>query len=321
MPPRSYEACAYISVTSHCNNDCVFCGLKDYGIDYLTPLHEIREQLRVFRENGVGRIIFTGGEPTLHPDFLAIIAAAKEAGFTNIGFFTNARRIRDKAHVEELQAAGLNAVMASLHGLTAAVHDATVKAKGAHAQTVHGIKTLADSGVRLVVNTPVSSLNVAEIPAMFDFVSALGENVHRWQLSNIFPTSVVMNNPSIQPDYAVAQQAVFSVMNRAVTGRLRCVTQEFPLCVIFPWLNESRDLSDERTQMICRRDVRGDYRRYKPWSSPYKTKLPSCAPCGMRSVCAGVPLCYLMSHRDLSIFRPLEYLTPESWRRQMGIAE
>lgn len=321
MAAHSFEPCAYISVTSHCNNDCVFCGLKDYGIDYLVPLSEIREQLAVFLERGVRRIIFTGGEPTLHPDFVEIIRAARDAGFTNIGFFTNARRIKNAAYIAELKDAGLNAVMASLHGRTAEAHDATVKCQGAYAQTVNGLKVLSDSGVRLVVNTPVSSLNVGEITAMFDFVSDLGPSVHRWQLSNIFPTSVVMSNPGLQPDYAVAREAVFEVMNRALSGHLRCVTQEFPLCVIFPWLNESRDLSDERTQMICRKDVRGDYRRYKPWTSPYKTKLASCGPCGMRSVCAGVPLCYLMSHRDLSIFRPLEYLTPESWRRQMGIAD
>ena len=28
-----------------------------------------------------------------------------------------------------------------------------------------------------------------------------------------------------------------------------------------------------------------------------------------------------MSHHDLSIFRPLEYLSPQSWRQQMGIVE
>ena len=99
MSQPKVEPCAYISVTSHCNNDCVFCGLKKYKINYLVPLDEIREQMRVFYEQGVRRIVFTGGEPTLHPDILDIIASAREAGFAVISIFTNARRINATAYM------------------------------------------------------------------------------------------------------------------------------------------------------------------------------------------------------------------------------
>lgn len=321
MPLHSAEPCAYISVSSRCNNDCLFCGLKKYGIDYRVPLAEIREQLGVFHAQGARRVVFTGGEPTLHPDLLEAIRAARDIGFTSVSIFTNARRLGAAVSVAALAEAGLTAAMASLHGHTAATHDATVKSPGAHAQTTRGIAALAASGLRLVINTPITSLNLAEILDMYDRIAALPGQVHRWQLSNIFPTSVVMDNPDLQPDYADVQPVVFTVMERALTGPVRVVTQELPLCVIFPWLGETRDLSDARTQMLCRRDVRGDYRSYRPWSSPYKTKLPTCAPCGMREVCGGIPLCYLSSHRDLSVFRPLEYLSPDTWRAQMGLAE
>lgn len=321
MPSPAFEPSAYISVSSRCNNDCVFCGLKEYGIDYVVPLHEVQEQLKVFFKNGMRRIVFTGGEPTIHPEILDIVGEAKSQGFTSISLFTNARRFKSQGVAKAFKDAGLDSVMGSLHGRTAETHDAGVRSKGAFEQTVQGLRALAESGIRLVVNTPVTETNIAEIVPMYELVSSLNGQVSRWQLSNLFPTAVVMSNPSLQPDYELAREVVYQVMERAVSGSVRCVTQEFPLCVVFPWLNETRDLSDQRTQMICRRDLKGDYRRYKPWSSPYKAKLPSCAPCGMREVCAGVPLCYLMSHRNLSIFQPLEHLTPETWRRQMGIAD
>jgi MoaA/NifB/PqqE/SkfB family radical SAM enzyme len=321
MPHATFEPSAYISVSSRCNNDCVFCGLKEYGIDYVVPPQEIQEQLAVFYENGMRRIVFTGGEPTIHPQILDIVNAARSMGFTSVSLFTNARRFKSPGLAQAFKDAGLDSVMASLHGRTAETHDAGVRSKGAFEQTVQGLHALANSGIRLVVNTPVTEINLAEITSMYDLIAGLNGRVSRWQLSNIFPTAVVMNNPGLQPDYALVREIIYRIMERAVGGELRCVTQEFPLCIVFPWLNETRDLSDQRTQMICRRDLKGDYRRYRPWSSPYKTKLPSCAPCGMREVCGGVSLCYLMSHRDLSIFRPLEHLTPESWRRQMGVAD
>ncbi len=319
MTASKYETCGYISATSYCNNDCVFCGLKEYGIQYQVPLEEVREQLRLIYEAPARRIIFTGGEPTIHPQIVDLIRFAREMGYEKIGIFTNARRIQDPALLRDLLDAGLNSAMVSLHGRTADVHDRTVRTPGAFKQTIKSLEILSGANIHLVVNTPITSINIDEIFSMYDFISSFGDPVKRWQLSNIFPTSVVMNNPDLHPSYESIQKAVFAVMMRSQTGNLHCVTQEIPLCIVFPWLNETRDLSDERKQMICRRDIMGDYRQYRPWTSPYKTMLPSCVRCGMRERCNGVPLCYLMSHRDLSIFRPLEYLTDESWRRQMGI--
>jgi sulfatase maturation enzyme AslB (radical SAM superfamily) len=320
MAGHEFETCGYISVTSYCNNDCVFCGLKEYGIRYQIPLHEVQEQLKLIRQHGAKRIVFTGGEPTIHPEIAQIIESAAKAGYGHIGVFTNGRNIKNSAFIKTLMDAGLDSAMVSLHGMNSETHDETVRSKGAHEQTMHGLRVLSDAGVNLVINTPITSLNLGEIVPMYDFISAFGDSVRRWQLSNLFPTAVVMSRPDLHPDYESIQEAIFEVLMRSQTGPLKCVTQEIPLCIVFPWLDETRDLSDERKQMICRRDIEGDYRQYRPWTSPYKTMLPTCAPCGMRSRCNGIPLCYLMSHRDLSIFRPLEYLSDESWRRQMGIA-
>lgn len=320
MPRSNIEPSGYISILSHCNNHCVFCGLKDYRISYQLALEEVQGQLRHLYEQGAHRMVFTGGEPSLHPDLVQIVRSAAKTGYKNISIFTNARRMKDPDLAKALVDAGLNSAMVSLHGRSAETHDRTVRCPGAFEETLRGLKNLAKSDLHLVINTPVTSINLPEIVSMYDFLTALGEQVRRWQLSNIFPTAVVMNQPDLHPDYREIRDAVFQVMALSQTGPMHCVTQEFPLCVVFPWLDETRELSDEKTQMICRRDTQGDYRSYRPWSSPYKFLLPTCDRCGMQERCSKIPLCYLLSHRDLSIFRPLEYLSPESWREQMGIA-
>jgi pyruvate-formate lyase-activating enzyme len=293
--------------------------LKEYGITYQVPLDEVRGQLKHLHDHGARRVVFTGGEPSIHPDLVEIVHSAREIGYGNISIFTNARRMRDAELVGALIDAGLNTAMVSVHGRTSGAHDKTVRAMGAFDETIRGLSNLAKTGIYLVINTPITALNLSEIVSMYDFLAAIGGRVRRWQLSNIYPTAVMMNHPELHPGYESIQKIVFEVMARSRNGPLRCVTQEIPLCVVFPWLSESRELSDEKIQMICRRDRLGDYRRYRPWKSPYKSLLPTCEPCGMRNECGKIPLCYLMSHRDLSIFKPLEYLSAESWRRQMGI--
>jgi len=320
MAVSNVEPIAYISSTSLCNNDCVFCGLKKYNIRYQIPLEEIRQQLQHLQEYGAQRIVFTGGEPTIHPDIVEIIRSAKEIGYDSVSIFTNGRRVKDIDLLRELVEAGLKSVMVSLHGRTAQTHDQTVQRPGAFEETMGGIRMMSEINLPMVINTPVTAINLGEIASMYDMLAPLGEKVRRWQLSNLFPTSVVMNRPELHPAYEEIQEVIFEIMARAQTGHLRCVTQEFPLCVVFPWLNESRELSDDRKQLICRKDIQGDYRQYRPWTNLYKSKLPTCEPCGMRKRCGGIPLCYLMSHRDLSIFRPLEFISDESWRRQMGLS-
>jgi len=119
-----------IHVTYHCDDACVFCSEEKrmawYGPD-AERTEFLEELLARAAARGVRHVNFTGGEPTLHPEFVRLAATAKQLGLTTyVG--TNGTML---AREDFARAAAplLDEVSLSLHGPDAAVHDAmTVRA-------------------------------------------------------------------------------------------------------------------------------------------------------------------------------------------------
>jgi GTP 3',8-cyclase / cyclic pyranopterin monophosphate synthase len=85
-----------ISLTERCNLRCTYC-MPDEGVK-LTPKEdlltadEIQRLLRLFVNEGVTRVRFTGGEPLLRHDLLDIVSAADSLrgdGLSEIAMTTN----------------------------------------------------------------------------------------------------------------------------------------------------------------------------------------------------------------------------------------
>ncbi len=91
-----------IELTNICNLHCSYC-LRDDEALYQTrarffPIELLRRILRDARESaGVSFVSFTGGEPTLHPQFSEILKTVGEEGM-RAGFVTNAISIVSGRH-------------------------------------------------------------------------------------------------------------------------------------------------------------------------------------------------------------------------------
>lgn len=90
-----------IGLTSRCNIRCKYClPAGPQGVITQATFGELTEVLRAAYEVGIRRVHYTGGEPTVRSDFLDILAAAKDIGFTQQIVTTNGyrlHRIIDKA--------------------------------------------------------------------------------------------------------------------------------------------------------------------------------------------------------------------------------
>jgi molybdenum cofactor biosynthesis enzyme MoaA len=76
-------------ITYHCPEKCVFCSEEHRMNAYNAfPVTFARAAtvLRLEAERGVESVHFTGGEPTIHPQFVEILALAKKLNMrTSIG--------------------------------------------------------------------------------------------------------------------------------------------------------------------------------------------------------------------------------------------
>ena len=121
MPLDSYGRDIHylrISLTDKCNMRCVYCMSEDMVFqpnEKLMTTAEILRLVNIFARLGVDKIRLTGGEPTVHPDLLAIVGGIRAAGITRISMTTNGLRLTELA--VPLKRAGMERVNISVDTL------------------------------------------------------------------------------------------------------------------------------------------------------------------------------------------------------------
>ncbi len=104
-PEHKQHTClALIEVNSACNLDCPIC-FADASPAYDLTLAEVESMLdRLIELEGNPEVVqFSGGEPTIHPQILEMVAAAQKRGIPNVMINTNGLRIaNDDDFVAEL---------------------------------------------------------------------------------------------------------------------------------------------------------------------------------------------------------------------------
>ena len=183
-----------LKVGFSCNNRCTFCVQGDkrerHG-DRSTA--ELLATLEASRGRCSG-VVLTGGEVTIRPDVVQLVAAARDLGYATIQVQTNGRMLSSAAFLDALIDAGVTEVSPALHGPDAATHDELTRAPRSFVQTVRGVRLARERGLPVLINSVIVRRNHRLLPAMarlfvaldvqqfqFAFVHALGEAGQRFE--------------------------------------------------------------------------------------------------------------------------------------------
>src|ERR1700736_3212739 len=106
---------AQLVVTRRCNLTCGYCNEYD---DHSPPIPfaTLDRRLQKLHELRTWVVCLTGGEPTLHPELIRIVARMRELGFRRRQLITNGYLLTPKL-VEALNAAGLTDLQISVDGV------------------------------------------------------------------------------------------------------------------------------------------------------------------------------------------------------------
>lgn len=163
-------------VTDRCQLDCHHCLRDPAQKPKDLEVELIRRTLAEGKARyGANHAAFSGGEPTLHPQFSSIVDAAVDLGFT-WHMVSNGRKFADVVAMLDARPArraGLTSVTFSLDGATEATHD-HIREEGSYREVMAAIATCVAHGIKFVLQMSVHAGNEAEIEAMGLLASQLG---------------------------------------------------------------------------------------------------------------------------------------------------
>ncbi len=155
-------------VTSACNLSCIHCHASG---GKPSPDQMNTEEARRFIEDlaqvdEFRMLVYTGGEPTVRPDIMNLLAHSKAVGFQNV-IATNATLIDDNM-ARELRRNGVVGAAVSLDAPTAQTHNFVRNSPTAYELAMRGIRAVTKAGMLLQINVTAMDYNLAFLSEMID---------------------------------------------------------------------------------------------------------------------------------------------------------
>ena len=162
-----------LALTYECNNDCFHC----YNVKERHTVHmnvtEWKRAIDKIWELRIPHVVFTGGEPTLHPALPVLIAYAQNKGLVT-GLNTNGRLLSHANYLQTLVDAGLEHVQITLESHLPEIHDDIVQCSAAWQETVAGLRLALQSKLYLMTNTTLLRQNIPYLKDTLAFLVELG---------------------------------------------------------------------------------------------------------------------------------------------------
>lgn len=162
---------AMLELSDRCNEVCVHCYQVQGQKGELTTA-DWRGVLDELAEAGVLMLTLSGGEVTLRPDFLELVAYARSLGFA-LRVFTNGLTMTE-ALARELARHSVLDVEISVYGTRAEIHDFVTGVPGSFERTVRGVSALVRAGVCVTIKSVALSVNHDDLAHYAAFAAGLG---------------------------------------------------------------------------------------------------------------------------------------------------
>ncbi|MCA2982072.1 MAG: radical SAM protein [Myxococcaceae bacterium] len=186
---------AYVvwELTLACDQPCTHCGsragtAREGELTTDKALAVVGELAAL----GTREVVLIGGEAYLHPGFLDVVAALKEAGIRPV--LTTGGRGVDRRLAFAMAGAGLYQASVSLDGLEA-THDLMRASRGSFAAATAAMGFLREAGVRVSANTNVNRLNVGDLEGLYEHLRDQGATA--WQLQVTAPLGRAADRPAM----------------------------------------------------------------------------------------------------------------------------
>ena len=165
VPLRALDTLWFQVAGTICNIECTHCFISSSPRNHshgMLSLADVERSLAEARELGVREYYFTGGEPFLNRDMLAILEATLKQGPATVltnGMLLRADVCRRLKELFDASEYSLD-IRVSLDGFDSESHDA-IRGNGVWDRVMFGLRNLADAGINPVITVTTAAEGVA----------------------------------------------------------------------------------------------------------------------------------------------------------------
>jgi pyruvate-formate lyase-activating enzyme len=168
---RGFTWINFLEITHDCDCACSVCyaDARPGGGDYLT-VDDVTRVARELKAQGLQSVSLTGGEPTLHPQLLEIVAAVRGAGLDATLISNGLRLGRDATLARRLRQSGLTYLYLALDTLRPEVCR-RLRGDELVALRERALSHAVQSGLRFGLNVTVVRDNLDEVGALLRYAA------------------------------------------------------------------------------------------------------------------------------------------------------
>ncbi len=189
-----------LQITKRCNLRCKHCFVGDAKPVDL-PFEKIKKVLREFEQMQGLRVLVTGGEPILHPEFEKINDIMPDFALRRI-LFTNGVLLND----EILKKLNFHEIQISIDGM-AHGHE-SLRGKGTFQKAIDAVKRALEHGFDVSVATVIHKENLNEFDELENLLKSLG--IREWTVDAL----TVFGNLKNNQEFWVSPEIAGKIMKR-----------------------------------------------------------------------------------------------------------
>ena len=188
-------------LTHRCPLQCPYCSnpLELEAASKELTTDEWCNVMGELAEIGVLQIHFSGGEPTVRKDLVALVAHATKVGLYSNLITSAVMLTRDR--LAQLAEAGLSHVQISVQGAEPVLADRVGGFKNGHAKKLDAARWTREVGLPLAINAVMHRQNLHQLPQIIDLAVAL--DADRLEVANVqYYGWALKNRQALIPTFA-----------------------------------------------------------------------------------------------------------------------
>ncbi|MCS6798903.1 MAG: radical SAM protein [Myxococcota bacterium] len=279
-----------------CNLWCDYCTISPPMRARALSTPAVLAAMREGRADGFDAVSFTGGEPTIRPDLLGLVRAARRLGYVDVKVQTNGLLLAHRSNLDRLLDAGLTRLHLSIHTHRADRYDAKVRRPGSHPLMVKALEQAAAvPSLAFVADVIIDEDTYRDLPDAIDWLAARSvREAHLWYVSltdgnrdNLRSLPRMTDAmPYLREAFARADRAGMSVRSLHVP---RCLLGDEHRRAWDPGAQGVRVVSPEATFDLSASRLAG------------RVHVAACEGCPHRGICPGLRVDYLERFGDAEV--------------------